>query len=875
MDSTQQSLPAPFVGREEELHRLSKAYREMVEKKKPVFVLIKGDFGVGKTALVEKFLADVKAQAPDLMIGKGICSMETELNSLIPFSQIFITLAKQGIHLKIIASNLLGFLTEVAPAWLDIVTFNLAGAAATTIDKSSRLLTRSTFSQDNVYVQFLNALNKLSSKNAIIAFIDDLHWADNSSLGLLFYLARNLKQRAILFVCTFRPVTALENREDAGFFREIHANLIRMGAVEIEINQGIDIHQYIQERYPLNGFPATFLERVKEQTDGHALYINELFTLWEENGTLIPTTTAEGKRHWSLAKNGEVVITIPQSISEVVEQRLRPIEKEPKEVLTCAAVEGNEFSAQVISRLLKVEEGQVFEYLEELERKYRVVQEIGTKETGETVLDIYQFSHHFIRDQVYGTISAGRKRILHRGVAECLQGLYSEPIEISGQLALHYREAREFVKSIQFASLAVQNEQKRYAWIEAEKWAEFGLRLIPKVPVNEEMMTTQLDLLMNSGYGFYNAGEYSQAHRRYNEALALAQESKAQPEKLAEIYSWLGDVVDYEGEEIENVMAIYEQAIECLSAFQDPVSEFHIAVRADYAYMLERKGESALAIETYQHLLEEAGTLEQTLSVMNVIAQVNNYLGIALSHLGRYAESFDAFEHCTKLAHSAGNYRLEEIALSNKADDLLELGELEECLALVTEAQKLAERIGNLDDIAYAIAIKGAVCLAQNQFLEAEKELWQAIHISEQINANWNMPYMYADLATVYLLRSQGEIARQMAEKGVGFAEKSSYQLDLGYALTSLARVQAKYDFWEAARQTFQKALECLDGPSYVHFAGRVKYYLGEANYRRGDFSSAREWAEKALADFKMLGLKHDIAKAEQLLKNLESDKKQ
>src|SRR5262245_2230692 len=112
----------PFVGRETELHLLHQALLSVLSARKPKFVLIQGDFGVGKTALIERFLAEVLAQDPSFLIGEGKCAMETELNGLIPFSQLFTSLTEQGIQRRIVFSNLLAFAKEVAPAWIDVFT---------------------------------------------------------------------------------------------------------------------------------------------------------------------------------------------------------------------------------------------------------------------------------------------------------------------------------------------------------------------------------------------------------------------------------------------------------------------------------------------------------------------------------------------------------------------------------------------------------------------------------------------------------------------------------------------------------------------------------------------------------------------------------
>ena len=85
---------APFVGRDTELQKLHQALRTVLTTKKPKFVLVQGDVGVGKTTLVKHFLVEVSAQMDSVLIGEGKCAMETELNGLIPFSRLLSSLVE-------------------------------------------------------------------------------------------------------------------------------------------------------------------------------------------------------------------------------------------------------------------------------------------------------------------------------------------------------------------------------------------------------------------------------------------------------------------------------------------------------------------------------------------------------------------------------------------------------------------------------------------------------------------------------------------------------------------------------------------------------------------------------------------------------------
>src|ERR1051325_5163003 len=134
MSENQFSLQPFFVCREHELRVLHQAFLTAMRSRQPKFVLIQGDYGTGKTALVEYFIAEVGNYNPEVLVGSGRCTLEAGLNGLTPFSQLFMSLAEQGANQRIIRDNVWEFAKEVAPAWIDIFTAGMGTATVKTVD---------------------------------------------------------------------------------------------------------------------------------------------------------------------------------------------------------------------------------------------------------------------------------------------------------------------------------------------------------------------------------------------------------------------------------------------------------------------------------------------------------------------------------------------------------------------------------------------------------------------------------------------------------------------------------------------------------------------------------------------------------------------
>ena len=852
----------PFVGRETELCQLHEALDSVANTKKPKFVLIQGDYGVGKTALVRHFLVQVSAQNPSFLIGKAKCAMETELNGLVPFTQLFKDLTEQGTQRRVVLGSLFEFIKEVAPAWLDVFTAGAATATIKTVEESSKLMRRGTFLQDNVFVQFTNALSRLAEKQPIIAFIDDLHWADSSSLGLLFHLARHLQDRAVLFVCTYRPVEALETSINAPLFRKLRANLIRYGATDLEIHQGIDVAEYVAQRYPLNIFSSDLINHIQGLTGGHPLFVSELFSLWQDNGALTFTPTDDGHEVWVLTQDADVYPTIPHALTEVLEERVQLLEDELRKILTCASVEGEEFTAQVIAYVCQLDESRVYDNLETLEHRYQLVQEQGPREVNATLLDFYRFVHRFFCDHIYNQLGSGKRRILHRRIAECLEVLYSGRHQIAGQLAQHFREAYELMKSVQYALMAAQFEQSRYAWSEGEAWCEFGLALVDKLPVGAETIRLRLDLLERSGDGYNCSGKCSQAGRRYREALILAQQLKENAERIPDLYWKIAWVCEGEGR-FEESAAFLDQSRQFQADHAVPDGETHFRTESLWAFIQLRLGKSDLAVQVLQKVLVEVERLPQTPMLELVRAQVYNWLGIALSFQSCYAESSAAYQKAIEIASRLGERATVATILANLSDNQRIEGKLDECEVSISRAMEIARQIGDTDTEAYTLYLRGVLLLDRERPREAIQELKRAIALSDQIGTQWND--MRANLALAYLAESDLESAYEQASLSLAATEKGQV-FDQGYAHYAMAQIEGVRQDWESAAQHFSQAINIFHQVGDRHYAARAQRYFAEELLRQGKRREAVELLQAALATFQELRLAHAITETQRLL---------
>jgi tetratricopeptide (TPR) repeat protein len=729
------------------------------------------------------------------------------------------------------------------------------------------VIERGVFSQENLFVQYTNAVSRLAQDQPVIAVVEDLHWADASSLHLLFHLARNLQNRAVLFVCTHRLVELQKTGSNVELLREIRANLILDGAVRLDLNEGIDVVEYIAQRYPRNTFPLGLIERIRQQTEGHPLFVSQLFSWWEAQGMVVASVGLDGQPVWGLARAAEPFPTIPPTMDQVLEERIRSMQDDLREILNFAAVEGGDFTVQVITRLRQLDDNIIIDNLDTISRQYRLVQARGSGQVDSKWFDFYRFVQRFFREYIYSQLSSGKRRILHRQVGECLEALYQDRQPIAGQSALHFREARDHPKAARYALMAAQAEQLRCAWAECEEWCQFGLALIDETAA--ETKSLRLDMLEQSGYGYFASGAYSPAQDRYRAALALAQQLQADVERIALIYEKLSDIAD-NLERTEEALSLVEQGRQILTEHATLHTATYFKLEATWAGTQSALGNYDLAIQHLQRILAEVEQLAPTPQLDRVRASAYNELALAFSSVNQYAKSLAASQKAVEAGPVTGRSRA--IGLLDMAMTYFNLGQVEESMARTLQGLELARQIGDLSAVAYGQASEGFLLLAHGKPAEAVTSLTEAIALSERLGVAWGMDDMYADLAMAYLALSDLERADQSARRGLEYAEQTHDHFKLGYALDALARVEAARQEWEPALNHFGQAIGHYEQDGNRDFVARAQRHLAQALLSRGDWQQAAQLLRAALATCQALELPHGVAETQRLLQQAVSD---
>ena len=299
-------------------------------------------------------------------------------------------------------------------------------------------------------------LKGASTSKPLVLVLDDLHWADESSLLLLQFLARELTGSRLLVIGTYRDVELSRRHPLAELLGDLTRERLFQRIPLGGLTQS-DVRRFIELTSGMEP-PRGLTETVYAETEGNPLFVTEVVRLLVQEGELTPERIKKEKS-WT--------VRIPESVREVIGRRLNRLSERCNETLTIAAVIGREFELRQLQPLIEdLSEDRVLEILEEAQTA-RVIEEMPQ------AMGRYQFTHALIQETLADELSLTRRIRLHARIAEALEKLYGAASETPGhaaELAHHFSEAREVLgteRLVKYSLVAGQRALASYAWEEA------------------------------------------------------------------------------------------------------------------------------------------------------------------------------------------------------------------------------------------------------------------------------------------------------------------------------------------------------------------------------------------------------------------------
>lgn len=496
-------LTGAFVGRDTELAVLRESVEAITEGRGQI-VAVMGEAGIGKSRLV----AEVQRAAPQVRWLEGRCLSYARAIPYFPFQDLvreWLGLsagdheAKVRIELRTALEGTFGARgEEVYPYFGALLRLPLDSAAAERIaDLSAESLQHEMF---NVMRQWAA---HLAAQQPLALILDDLHWADPTSLALLEALLEVTEHAPLLVGLLFRA------ERDHGCWRLNEVARQRFPHRHVELTlpaltaaQAEALVGHLLTTAPLS---AESRQVILDKAEGNPFFVEEVVRQLIDVGILVRA----GDR-WQVTRQ-LTRLDVPDSIQGVLLSRIDRLPGEARRVLQAAAVIGRFFPLEILRTILR-QDGQLDTVLADLQRLDLIVERRRIPQAE------YRFKHALTQEVAYGTLAESECRRLHREVAEAFARHYAgRPEEAYGLLAYHYDQAKDEERALHFLVRAGDKARAEYADEEALRHYTRAVDLLKRRGEWEPAANT----LMKMALAHHIALDFRAANHAYQEAFQI------------------------------------------------------------------------------------------------------------------------------------------------------------------------------------------------------------------------------------------------------------------------------------------------------------------------------------------------------------------
>jgi class 3 adenylate cyclase/tetratricopeptide (TPR) repeat protein len=406
-------LDTPMVGRARELDALHEAFAGATQDRSCALATILGVPGVGKSRLIEEFLASLPEEST---VVRGQCLSYGDGITYWPVVEMLTAVA--------------GILDADGPAEIRSKIEALLGATNEAAIASERLaeflgLAGATASPEETNWAIRKLFESLAAERPLVAVFDDIHWAEPGLLDLIEHVAEWTRDAPILLVCPARPELK-DVRPDWG--GQATATTLLLDPLSQD-----ESDQLIAGLLGRSDAPATVASRVMEAAEGNPLFVEQMVAMLIDDGLV--RQDADG---WVVT--GDLsTLTVPPTIAGLLQARLDRLVPEEQRVIERGSVEGRIFHWGSVTDLSSdLSASEVGKHLMALRRRDL----IGPEQALFGGSEAFRFRHALIRDAAYERIPKRTRSELHEGHARWLERTAGERVlEFEEVLAYHLEQA--------------------------------------------------------------------------------------------------------------------------------------------------------------------------------------------------------------------------------------------------------------------------------------------------------------------------------------------------------------------------------------------------------------------------------------------------
>jgi DNA-binding CsgD family transcriptional regulator len=617
-----------FVGRSNEVAELQAAYQRAAGGAAAA-VLVGGEAGVGKTRLLGELTSWAADAGARVLVGQ-CADLRDAAIPLLPIADALGTLAGQPGRAPGAPD------AEAPPELIAVGRGTAPGAGA--------------------FMPVLEVLRDLSATAPVLLALEDVHWADRSTLDLLTFLVGRLREERLLLAVTYRS-DEIDRREA---LRDFLAEAARRPRVErVELARLTPAEALAQLEGILESAPARkFAEAIFARSEGNPLFAEELVSAAEQDG-------AE---------------RLPETLRDMLLARIGGLSASAQGVVRAAAVGGRRVHHELLASAIDLDEAQLTHAVREAVRDHVLVAD------GDSVT----FRHPLLQEAAYGELVPGEGARLH---AACAQALERRPelaggtrATVAAEIAHHWTHAGDRPRALGAEVHAGLEAERAYARAEAADHLQRALELWDTVPDADERAGLQrAEILARAADAAAWSGSSERAIELVSAALDLVDE-RHEPARAALLHERRGFYLWWYGRGAAGI-ADYEDAVRIMPTEPSADRAF---VLAGLGFALMLMGDGARS----QEICEQALAVARMVGARPAEVRALATLGCDVAYLGDLRSGIAHLREARELGRELGDPDLLAQTAIALSDVLRHDGRFEEAMTVGLEGAEEADRAG-------------------------------------------------------------------------------------------------------------------------------------------------------------------------------------
>ena len=825
---------APLIGRRAEVDQLTTLIGEARDGR-GTGVVIAGAEGVGKSRIVRD--VTLRAQLDGARVFSGRCPVNRK-TIYAPFFEIF-----QQMLLAVNPEADVG--EEIRRLLRPVVGSSGPETSSPQQGQKYRMYNRVVQSMQDLY-GFLS-VGAETAGSPLILVIEDLQWADPSTIELFTFLIGEARHNRLLVIGTVTLETggeaALESATPSIAFWEQRAREGSFPIIRVETLPEPLVREHVQSLLGESEIPEEFGRWMLWESAGSPLAIRRIvdYLIAHEYLTWHPSG-------WSIDLERLRTLRIPGGPGSILMEKVDALSPEWRELLEIAAIIGETTELELLTQVSSLEPETLYAATHELAKEGL----IDESSDGRLV----SFPQLNLRVAIYNTIPERRRAELHQRVAEALEpAANGGSNQLVGQVAWHYSRANDIERGIRYSIEAGDLASHTLAHEGATEFYRVALEMMDLGGIEEARKAEVREKLADA---YYRRDDYRSAIHAYQFLLKSIQARHPDDEAnadVARVMKKIGKVLARRGDH-DAAMTYYQGALAIYERLGRTIDVAEMYNRLAWLYRV--RDDLDTARETAERALALLDEQEPTV----VLGYVKNILGLIEFARGDWQKSRGLLEEALAIGRTLESEQLCKVASMNLGNTVWKLGEWDAALAQFRQNLERSESEGDLWDLVTAYNNVGVVEYGRGNFQTAVELFEKSVRIDEKIGAVEHEALARENLADALEMLGRWDDAFEHYRRCTsleGFDETRSSRLSV---YVPFARLMRKRGDLAKAHEYAQKALAAGERARDEDLIAEASYALATVEDERGHPEDAEKHLARAIGIFEDHHTLHGLARA-------------